>query len=133
NKPKASNKEVPAKDDYIFGGDVKKWKQIAYVLKARYALRLTNIDNNAAQKALDYINLSGITSNADDMNTFFTEAANETNQWYDFENNRTNYVKMGKTFVDFLKTSNDPRLTFFVASELDDDGEPTGVYSGNTP
>lgn len=133
NKPKSDNKEVPGDDDYIFKGDVQKWKQIAYVLKARYALRLTNVDNNAAQKALDYINLAEVTSNSDDMNTLFTGAANETNQWYDFEVNRESYVKMGKTFVDFLKTSNDPRLTFFVASELDEDGEPTGVYSGNAP
>lgn len=133
NKPKSINKEVPGDDDYIFKGDIQKWKQIAYVLKARYALRLTNRDNNAAQKALDYIKLSGITSNDDDMNTYFTGASNETNQWYDFEINRESYVKMGKTFVDFLKSSSDPRLTFFVASELDEDGNPTGVYSGNTP
>lgn len=133
NKPESSNKEVPKKDDYIFKGDIQQWKQIAYVLKARYALRLTNRDSNAAQKALDYIKLSGITSNADDMNTLFTGASNETNQWYDFEVNRKNYLKMGKTFVDFLKTNNDPRLTFFVASELDKNKKPTGIYSGNAP
>lgn len=133
SKPKSNNKEVPANDDYIFKGDIQKWKQIAYVLKARYALRLTSVDNGAAQKALDYINLSGITSIDDDMNTFFTGASNETNQWYDFEDNRTNYLKMGKTFVDFLSSTNDPRFTFFVASEYDDDYEPTGIYSGNAP
>lgn len=133
SKPESSNKEVPSNDDYIFTGDIQKWKQIAYVLKARYALRLTNRDSNAAQKALDYINLSGITSNDDDMNTYFTGASNETNQWYDFEDNRTNYLKMGKTFVDFLSSNNDPRFTFFVASEYDNKGKPTGIYSGNAP
>lgn len=123
-KPASSNVSVPGNDDYIFKGNVAKWIKIAYVLKARYALRLTQVDTNAAQKALDYITASGISSNSDDANTFFTEQANELNQWYAFDNSRANYLKTGAFFVNTLKTNVDPRLPFAIAK--DDNGGYTG-------
>ncbi|MES2574621.1 MAG: SusD/RagB family nutrient-binding outer membrane lipoprotein [Bacteroidota bacterium] len=132
-KPASSNASVPDNDDYIFNGDTDKWIKVAYVLKARYALRLSQVDTNAAQKALDNINNSGMSSNDDDANTFFPGTSNGQNQWYAFEVSRTNYLKMGKTFVDYLINTNDPRKTFAVASEKDADGNPTAVYSGNSP
>lgn len=125
-KPASSNLSVPEDDDFIFGGDTQKWIKIAYVLKARYALRLTQVDTGAAQKALDYINASGITSNADDANTYFPGTANGWNQWYAFNNgNRANYLKVGKYFVDQLKSTSDPRLTFAIAPDK------AGGYTGN--
>ena len=85
------------------------------------------IDTNAAQKALDYITLSGISSNSDDANTYFPGTANGLNQWYAFEDSRANYLKMGKTYVDYLTLSVDPRLTFAVAKDKN------GNYTGNAP
>ena len=131
-KPVSGNISVPNTDDYIFNGDIKKWIQIAYVLKARYALRLTQVDANAAQKALDYITASGISSNSDDANTFFPGTSNGLNQWYAFENSRANYLKTGAYFVNSLKNSNDPRLTFSIA--LNKPKYPlTPTYIGNVP
>ncbi|KQO33320.1 hypothetical protein ASF10_18330 [Flavobacterium sp. Leaf82] len=125
-KPAASNLSTPKEDDFIFKGDTKKWIKIAYVLKARYALRLSQVDSGAAQKALTYITQSGISSNADDANTYFPGTANGWNQWYAFNNgNRENYLKVGKYFVDQLKNSSDPRLEFSIAEDEDED------YSGN--
>ncbi|OOV18305.1 SusD/RagB family nutrient-binding outer membrane lipoprotein [Flavobacterium sp. LM4] len=132
-KPASSNISVPGNDDYIFKGNIAKWIKIAYVLKARYALRLTQVDTNAAQKALDYITASGISSNADDANTFFTEQANELNQWYAFDNSRANYLKTGAYFVNSLKNSNDPRLTFSIALNNPEDENETPTYIGNEP
>lgn len=127
-KPASSNLALPTKgEDFIFAGDTKKWIKIAYVLKARFALRLTQVDTGAAQKALDYINQSGITSNADDANTFFPGTANGWNQWFAFNNgNRANYLKVGKYFVDELQNSADPRLAFSIAKNA------AGLYIGNT-
>ncbi|MCG9793984.1 SusD/RagB family nutrient-binding outer membrane lipoprotein [Flavobacterium algicola] len=124
-KPESSNVAVPEIDDFIFNGDTEKWIKIAYVLKARYALRLTERDTNAAQNALDYITLSGMTSNDDDANTYFPGTANGLNQWYAFEVSRTNYLKMGALYVDNLATANDPRLPFVAAKNK------AGGYSGN--
>jgi hypothetical protein len=128
-KPKASNEEIPTNDDFVFNGDATKWIKVAYVLKARYALRLTEVEGSAvaAQKALDFINKANMTSNGDNANTFFLDKPNSWNQWFAFEDNRPSYVKMGKTFVEFLVDNNDPRLPFMVGEDGD------GEYSGNAP
>ncbi len=124
-KPASSNTSVPSSEDFIFGGNTQKWIKIAYVLKARYAMRLSQVDTNAAQKALDFITLSGISSNADDANTYFPGTANGFNQWYAFDLDRKNYLKTGKFFVDYLSTSSDPRLSFSIAKN------GAGNYVGN--
>lgn len=124
-KPASSNVAVPSNDDFIFSGNTAKWIKIAYVLKARYALRLTEVDTNAAQKALDYITASGVTANTDDANTFFPGTANGQNQWYAFDNSRANYLKTGAFFVNTLKNTADPRLTFSIAEDSN------GGYTGN--
>jgi hypothetical protein len=122
-KPAASNISVPKADDFIFGGNTAKWIKVAYVLKARYALRLTQVDTGAAQKALDFVTLSGITI-ADDANAFFPGTSNGQNQWYAFDNSRANYLKTGAFFVNTLKATADPRLPFAIAQ--DDNGGYTG-------
>lgn len=135
-KPESSNISVPSSADYIFNGNVQKWIQVAYVLKARFALRLTQVDTNAAQKALDYVTASGMTSNADDANTFFPGTANGLNQWYAFDISRQDYLKTGAFFVNALKNNNDPRLPFSIAnSNLDEDRNPIlpAIYVGNAP
>ena len=126
-KPASENVSVPSTDDYIFKGDTKKWIKVAYVLKARFALRLSEVDPTAAQKALVHLTNSEISSNADDAKTFFPGTANGLNQWYAFEVSRGLYLKTGKFFVDYLKNTNDPRLEFMVAKDQ------SGDYSGNAP
>jgi hypothetical protein len=125
NKPATSNTSVPTTDDFIFKGDTKKWIKIAYVLKARFALRLSEVDPAAAQKAITHLNSSGISSNLDDANTYFPGTANALNQWYAFDVSRANYLKTGKFFVDYLKNTADPRLPFIIAIDK------SGGYSGN--
>ncbi len=138
-KPLASNEKVPEEDDMIFKGDTKQWIKVAYVLKARYALRLTAIEGNvAAQKALDFITLAGMTKNEDDANTLFTSESNSLNQWYAFNQVRKNYLKVGKYFVDYLKNNNDPRLSSMIALTKAPDPLPPGTvfipeYIGNAP
>jgi hypothetical protein len=124
-KPEASNISVPGDDDFIFKGNTAKWIQVAYVLKARYALRLSAVDTGAAQKALDFITLAGMTSNSNDANTYFPGTSNGLNQWYAFEDSRANYLKMGAYYVDYLADNNDPRLQFAVAEDVN------GEYTGN--
>jgi hypothetical protein len=126
SQPAASNEELPSSDDFIFRGDNKKWIKVAYVLKARYALRLTAVDANAAAKALDFVTKAGMTSNSDDANTLFLDKPNSWNQWFAFENNRESYIKMGKYFVDNLVNNNDPRLPYMVGLDAE------GNYSGNS-
>lgn len=124
-KPKTANKSIPSTNDIFYGGDVTKWKKLAYGLKARYALRLSKKDPLASQKALDYVKKSLI-SNADNLVATF-DGGNNQNLWYAFNNQRGGYMSMGKFFVDELKNNNDPRLTYLVG--LDANGD----YSGSAP
>lgn len=122
----------PGGDDYIFGGDLDAWKKVAYGLKARYANRLYGTDaTGSADKALAAIEASGMTSSADDAKTVHGDAGNELNQWYAFNLNRGNYIKMSDFFITMLQESNDPRLPFYASP--DDNGEYSGtpVTSGD--
>jgi hypothetical protein len=126
-QPSAGNLFVATSYDYIFSGDAEKWIATAYVLKARYANRLSK--KNASQTATDaimYLDSAyahGLTSSVNDANARFGPSGNENNQWYAFEDQR-GYVKMGAFFIDMMNTNNDPRLPFFA---LTDDYD---LYSG---
>ncbi|GLU54773.1 SusD/RagB family nutrient-binding outer membrane lipoprotein [Dyadobacter frigoris] len=121
---KTANKFIPGSDDLIFGGNTKNWINAAYIIKARYANRLSQSDpSGSAAKALEY--LAKVDSSASDMNAMFFNTGNTYNQWYDYYNNRTNYLKMGKFFIDFMATTKDPRLPFFAT--LDEDGNYSGT------
>ncbi|WP_159467179.1 SusD/RagB family nutrient-binding outer membrane lipoprotein [Dyadobacter sp. 3J3] len=121
---KTANKFIPGADDLIFGGDTKSWINAAYIIKARYANRLSQSDpTGSATKALEY--LAKVDSSASDMDAKFFNTGNTYNQWYDFYNNRTNNLKMGKFFIDFMAATKDPRLPFFAT--LDEDGKYSGT------
>lgn len=125
NNADAVNVATMGNDDLIFKGNMTKWKNVAYILKARYANRLSKKDaSGSATKALEY--LQNVTDAGDAFATYGTPTA-EQNQWYVFNNTRQDYIKMGKFFVDMLNTNNDPRLPFY-ATKLTD-----GTYKGGAP
>ncbi len=132
-KPVNDNLLRPEEDDIIFGGNVENWIKTAYVLKARYALRLTKKDENTAvTNALSYLSNAyeaGLESSEDDCNAYFDGSGNAQSQWWDFENERGGYMRMNKFFVDLLKEKNDPRLSFFVQKT---NGEYAGAPMGAT-
>ncbi|UNZ00400.1 SusD/RagB family nutrient-binding outer membrane lipoprotein [Zhouia spongiae] len=126
SNPNAVNTIVPGADDLIFEGDTDKWISIAYLLKARYALRASLRDASGYDDALGYLASANLTSYADDMNAVFPNSGgNSKNQWKDFEDNRANYIKMGGFFIDLMKDISDPRLPFFASKDQ------SGDYSGN--
>ncbi|QJW91270.1 SusD/RagB family nutrient-binding outer membrane lipoprotein [Spirosoma taeanense] len=126
SQPQTANQFLPGADDIIFKGDVKAWTNAAYIIKARYANRLSQIDPvGSATQALAA--LSKVSPDQPDLNAVFYNIAGSFNQWYDFLSNRAGYIKMGKFFVDYLKSTNDPRLPFFVAKD------DNGGYSGLAP
>jgi hypothetical protein len=99
---------------------------VAYALKARFFNRLYGVDaSGSATSALNALNSAGWTGNEDNCYAQHGENANTYNQWYAFQINRGNYIKMSKFFVDFLISINDPRLPFYAT--LDDNGEYSGT------
>ncbi len=134
SKPTSANKVTPGMDDIIFGGNVDSWIRTAWIIKARYAIRLTKRNETTAiDNAISFLNsayAAGLASSDDDANAYFDGSGTSQNQWWDFENERGGYMRMGEFFVDILKNSNDPRLSFYVGTNPD--GEYVGAPMGAT-
>lgn len=124
--PATSNAVLPGADDFIHNGDVSMWIKAAYMLKARYANRLSERDaTGSANDALAFLASAGLSSNADNTNAIFGINGNELNPWASFNTTRANYIKMGEFFINLLSSTNDPRLPLYAT--LDDDGGFSGV------
>ncbi len=106
---------VPAGDDLAYGGDIDKWLKLAYTLKARYAIHLTNKDQaKFAADALTAI-ANGMESNDDDFQLTYNSV--NKNPWHTnvaLANNTGNLtVAQGAYLVDVMKNTTadgDPRL-----------------------
>lgn len=123
--------KVPGADDLIHGGNVTKWRRAAWILKARYANRLSKRPGSYASSDADiltYITNAGLTDPVND-DTYTKHGLNtqEFNQWYSFENNRKDYLKISKTLFDSLDKNKDPRLPLYLAKNSN------GKYSGAPP
>jgi Starch-binding associating with outer membrane len=125
----ANNLFFPGTDDYIYGGDVKKWKALAYLLKARYAMRISKRDANWHVNALKYTDsamVSGFTNSDFNANCVFGNKSNEYNQWYAFVKvERTGYIYAGKKFVDTMVSIQDPRVAYYFTQN------DSGKYAGS--
>ncbi|MCX8472568.1 MAG: SusD/RagB family nutrient-binding outer membrane lipoprotein [Sediminibacterium sp.] len=108
----------PANQDFIYSGDILKWKKFANALLMRIALRMSKVAPTVAQGVFIEANNSGtFDSNVD--NAFIHYAGNPSginrNGLSDGYLGVTNYlntqnIRISKTFVDWMKTNADPRL-----------------------
>ncbi|HOY97460.1 MAG TPA: SusD/RagB family nutrient-binding outer membrane lipoprotein [Catalimonadaceae bacterium] len=130
-KPQGDNALLPGDDDFIFGGNPQSWIKSAYILKARYANRLSKRDpSGSATLALQYSDSAASYSSGSDMKAIFSSKSNELNQWFAFNSERENYMKMSATLMDTLRSLSDPRLSIYAGK--DDNGDYTGVPNGGT-
>lgn len=117
----------PGSDDYIYAGDMAKWRKLAYTLKARYYMHLSKAPGNTAatqaQLALTALT-NGMQSNDDDAKIAFTGAAGAENPWQQNFLPGTTFV-LANTFVDAFTTRKDPRLSKMVKP-----AKQTGLYTG---
>lgn len=102
--------------DYIYGGSAStaraKWIKAANSLKARYSLRLTNVDQAAATKALAAA-ANGFASNADNfIFAKYEETATGENPWYQFLADRT-HLSVSQTLFNIMNERNDPRIPVY--------------------
>ncbi|WP_303310524.1 SusD/RagB family nutrient-binding outer membrane lipoprotein [Hymenobacter sp. BT730] len=133
-KPASSNKNQPRADDLIFNGNIEGWIKTAWIVKARYANRLSRRDpSGSATQALEFLDAAyaaGLNSSADDAKAPFGGTGSDLNQFYAFNNARPNYVKMGARLVDLMQSLNDPRLAVYATE--DTNGEISGTPLGTT-
>jgi hypothetical protein len=103
--------------DLIYGGDVVKWKKFANSLMLRLAMRMVKVDNAAAQSwAAKAITGGVMTSNDDIAYTQYENSANDGGPNVNpltkcFTSRSSSQVKISKTFMDFMKDRNDPRVS----------------------
>ncbi|MFY0252768.1 SusD/RagB family nutrient-binding outer membrane lipoprotein [Chitinophaga sp. 30R24] len=116
----------PDAKDLVYGGDISKWTKFAYLLQARFALRLTYAPNHQAvtqaQAALAAAAKS-FTSAADNAGVQFAATAGSEAPWYQFVNNWGS-IMVSSTMINRLVSTNDPRLTVYA------DPNAVGNYVG---
>jgi hypothetical protein len=122
------NQNLPK--DYIFGtlgngSGPAGWIKAANSLKARYHLRLTNVDNQAAQKALTALE-GALASAADEMKIGgFEVALPGANPWGEFWYWR-DHLSVSSTIFDLMTDRNDPRMSAYFNSTDPADIAPIG-------
>ena len=104
----------PGADDLIYGGNMMKWVNAAYALKARYYMHLTKrsaeLGYDPAQEALNALNNAFDTAE-DDMTYQFGYSAAEQNPFYSYT--RLGYVEPNDFFTTLMFILDDPRDTLF--------------------
>ncbi len=103
--------------DLLFGGDNTKWKKFANSLMLRLAMRMVKVDPAAAQTWAAKAIAGGVMESNDDI--AFVQYENNANSFGPnvnpltkcFTSRHENQVKISKTFMDFMKTRNDPRVS----------------------
>src|SRR5450759_2277805 len=114
--------------DFVYNGDITKWKKWGYSVMLRCAMRISNVDPSTAATFVNKAIAGGVMASNDD--NFIVTMATGPNQWVN-QNGISRAMHpddggqgivsfMGKTLIDFLKgtdplstTDDDPRLMIF--------------------
>lgn len=115
--------DIPTGDKY-YNGNIAQWKRFGYTLMLRVAMRLSKVDPATAQTYVQKTIGNTFTSNADDAFLLGDLSGGRTT------NNRNSQILLGdggqenyytrwsQTFINFLKTNNDPRLSKVAATQV---------------
>lgn len=120
--------------DIIYNGDVKKWKKLAHSLILRLAIRMADAKPELARQAIEAHYLSAFSSNADDAQFKYLDAA--PNKFPNNESERPIIdFSVSETLVDYMKQVNDPRLGIYARPAKNTDtikGMPYGWAASDT-
>jgi hypothetical protein len=102
--------------DFLYEGDITKWKKFANSILMRMALRMSNVDPTTAQAVFTEANSSGaFTSNDDIAFIHYLPGPQGVNRnglndgyWNTYKYSRD--CKISATFLNWMKANNDPRL-----------------------
>ena len=111
--------------DPVYDNNLTKWLHFANSLRLRLAMRTRFVEPAASAAVIaECMNEPFIENNDGNFGLKYQESENPElyNPWYDVRKHQN--WKMSDKFVEWLKSSNDPRLMIFV------DTTKTGVYKG---
>ncbi len=120
--------------DFVYGGDIAKWKKFANSLLMRIAMRMQKVDEATARSVFTEAFSSGaFTSNADNAYIKYAAGPQGVNRnglndgyWNTYKYSRD--CKISKTFIDWMKANNDPRLMIVSGGT----GNPDDASTWNT-
>ena len=119
-----------ASQDFVYAGNLDQWKRFANALLMRIAMRMSNVDAAKAREVFIEANTSGtFQSNADNGYVNFASGPvginrNGLNDGYWINNRYSLDCRVSKTFIDWMKSNNDPRL-MIVSGGLGDQLDPS--------
>src|SRR5687768_11094795 len=131
--PSAANTVGQA--DQVYGGNRDKWKKFAYSLMVRLAVRLSKVSPAAAESWVKQAVTGGVmTDNADNA-----LLQHEARDWNTVTNGNgwvlvgvdPNASRMSHTFINMLKTTNDPRLMYLATVVATNPGVGTDKGDNN--
>jgi hypothetical protein len=96
--------------DVLYGGNVARWKKLGYSLLLRAGMRLSKVDATLAQQVVQQALQGGVMDSNDD-NFVVRHDANYTNGiGATLNSTEANNYYLVEAFVNYLKSTNDPRL-----------------------
>jgi len=113
---------APPKGDYIFGGDIDRWKQFGNTIKMQAALRMSDISPDFASNKFNEAISDGVITS--DLFYPYLAETNNQNPWYASFITRTDFA-ISEHLANFLEATGDPRLYRFA------DPTVNSVLSGN--
>ncbi|CAM3453646.1 SusD/RagB family nutrient-binding outer membrane lipoprotein [Aquirufa ecclesiirivi] len=107
-----ANKGGPT-TDLMYGGDVTKWKKFGNSLMLRLAMRMTKVDEAAAKAWAEKAYAGGVFTSIADNAKVLTDNSTNSNNTTGALRVPDDYreVRWSKTLMDYLKASNDPRIS----------------------
>lgn len=135
--------------DYLYFGDLNKWRKFANSMLMRIAMRMSKVDPSTAQQVFTEANANAFDSNDDVAFIHYTDGPIGVNRnglndgyWNTYKYSRD--CKISETFINWMKDNNDPRMMILSGGignpddpstwNTDPDaqmGMPNG-YTGNT-
>lgn len=115
--------------DIIYNGDINKWKKFGNSLLLRLGMRICKVNPDKAKSIVAEAVQGGVMDSADDIcmvKHIEGESRTEnplTNRFITDKFVELGTVKVSKTFIDYLKQTNDPRLSV-LCSLPDGDNSP---------
>jgi len=144
------------KADFIYDGDVAKWKKFSYSLMLRLGLRLSKVDPALSKTWVTKAIAGGVILNGiDNAIMKYTDGPNDFNRNpVGFDARRQDFTagsygqknveggKLAKTFIDLLQSTADPRISVYAGvwqgttqntSAVVQKGFPNGIKNAPTP
>lgn len=139
-KPATGTDASLSANDYVFGGSASEWIKVAWALKMRYTLHLSNVSSSWATDIINMVtNQPMMTSNADNFAIPFGNSPTAYNPLYQYGKQRTGYISNNNVFFKSLNADSvdvgggtymsDPRYLVYEQPSGTDDW--AGLYYGS--